>query len=57
MYSLLPRNAIEAQVIRRIKKLELKPDINKDKLIELVELLVKSLSFKLRNKFYQHPSV
>lgn len=57
MYSLLPRNAIEAEVIRRIKKLELKPDINKDKLIELVELLVKSLSFKLRNKFYQHPSV
>ena len=57
MYSLLPRNAIEAQVIRRIKKLELKPDINKDKLIELVELLVKSLSFKLRNKFYQHSSV
>lgn len=57
MYSLLPRNAIEAEVIRRIKKLELKPDINKDKLIELVELLVKSLSFKLRNKFYQHSSV
>ena len=51
MYPSLPKNEVVAEVIR-IKEPELKPNVNKDALIQLVSLSVKFMSFKISNKFY-----
>ena len=53
IYLSLPKNKVEAKVIRRIKEPELKPKINKDLLIQLLSLFVKLLIFKMSNKFDQ----
>lgn len=47
----LPKNEVAAEVMKRIKERKLKPNINKNALIQLTTLSVLFMSFKMSNKF------